>query len=261
MLDSLLAGCGVAAETILVVLLAKKRVYRALPAFFGYVCWSLLSDTGFFLIQSRGLAAPFGLYEAQMVIDAAMIFALLVELFWSVLRPIRNSLPRQSWIAIALLIAVVGLLLWPVAGFTLPGHLTPQGMYFFRLQQTFAILRVVVFLAMAGFSQMLAIGWHHRELQIATGLGFYSIVSLSIAIVHTHQAVGVEYHRLDEIGAFSYLGALLYWVLAFATKEAERQNFSPQMESFLLLVGSTARISRGVLTGLMVTKSRRKDNQ
>ena len=70
-----------------------------------------------------------------------------------------------------------------------------------------------------------------------------------------------EIDTLDEIGAFSYLGALLYWVLAFATKEAERQNFSPQMESFLLLVGSTARISRGVLTGLMVTKSRRKDNQ
>lgn len=261
MVDALLAGCGVAAEIVLVLLLAQTRVFRLLPAFFVYVCWSLLSDTCFFVIQIRKVAAPFGLYESQMVIDAAMIFVVLVELAWSVLRPVRSSLPKRAWISIAILIAGVGLLLWPVAGFTLPRHLTQQGMYFFRLQQTFAILRVVVFLAMAGFSQMLSIGWHSRELQIATGLGIYSLVSLATTIMHTHQAVGVRYHWLDEIGACSYLGALLYWVLAFATKEQERQNFSPQMQNFLLQVGSAARIGRIALTGPSVPKSRRKDDR
>jgi hypothetical protein len=148
-----------------------------------------------------------------------------------------------------------------VAGLAVPGYLTPQGRNFFRLQQTFAILRVVVFLAMAAFSQLLAIGWRNRELQIATGLGFYSIVSLATAVIHTHQEVGAQYHWLDQVGAVSYLSALVYWVLSFATKEAERQNFSPQMESFLLIVGSTARSSRVALTGLVVTKYRRKDHQ
>jgi hypothetical protein len=260
--DSFLAGCGVVAEAVLVMLLWRIRAFRSFPSFSVYICWSLVSDAFFFSIRFLYPNAPYALYEAQMVVDSAMIFAVLVELAWSVLRPIRTSLPPKSWIGIAILIALAGLLLWPVAGLTLPLSLTTsQARNYFRLQQTFAILRVVVFLSMAGFSQFLAIGWRNRELQIATGLGFYSIVSLATTIVHTHQAVGVQYHWLDEIGAASYLSALCYWVLAFATKEAERQNFSPQMQSFLLLVGSTARLSRGALTEMVVTKSRRKDHR
>jgi hypothetical protein len=114
---------------------------------------------------------------------------------------------------------------------------------------------------MAGFSQLLAIGWRNRELQIATGLGFYSIVSLAATMVHTYQKVGTPYHWLDEVVALSYFGALSYWVLSFATKEAERRNFTPQMERFLVLVGSTARTSRVALREMVVTKSRRKDHQ
>ena len=261
MLDSFLAGTGVLAEAVLVVLLWRIRAFRALPAFSLYICWSLISDAFFFCLQFLNPRAPYTLYEAQMAIDAAMIFGVLVELAWSVLRPVRSSLPPRSWIGIAILIALAGLLLWPLAGLTLPGSLTAQARNFFRLQQTFAILRVIVFLGMAGFSQLLAIGWRNRELQIATGLGFYSIVSLATTIVHTHQAVGIQYHWLDEMGAASYLSALAYWVLAFASKEADRRDFSPQMQSFLLLVGSRVRMSRVALTGMVVTKSRRKDHR
>jgi hypothetical protein len=260
-IDSLLAGCGVAAEAVLVLLLLRMSVFRVLPAFSLYVCWSLVSDAFFLWVQFRLPNAPYALYEAQMVIDSAMIFAVLVELAWSVLQPVRGSLPKGSWIGIAVLIALAGLILWPVAGLTMPGYITPQAGKFFRLSQTFAILRVVVFLAMAGFSQLLAIGWRNRELQIATGLAFYSTVSLATTIVHTHQVVGAQYHWLDEVGAASYFSALVYWVLVFATKEAERKDFSPQMLNFLLLVGSTARTSRVALTGMVVTKSRRKDHQ
>jgi hypothetical protein len=251
----------VGAEAVLVLLLFRTRIFRMLPAFFLYVCWSLVSDAFFLWVQFRWPDAPYSLYHGQMVIDSAMIFAVLVELAWSVLKPVRSSLPKGSWIGIAILIALAGLLLWPLAGHTIPGYLTEQGKKFFILSQTFAILRIVVFLGMAGFSQLLAIGWRNRELQIATGLGFYSTISLATTIIHTHQDVGTQYHWLDEVGAASYFGALVYWVLVFATKEAERQDFSPQMQNFLLLVGSTARSSRVALMGLVVTKSRRKDHQ
>ena len=235
------------AEAVLIVLLARSRAFRTFPAFFLFICWSFLSDVIFFRLQFLSLSAVtyFKFYEVQMVIDSAMLFAVLVELAWSVLRPIRASLPKNAWIGIALFIALVGLLLWPVAGLTLPAtKLAPAGLVFFRLQQTFAILRVVVFLVMAGLSQLLSIGWRNRELQVATGLGFYSIVALAVSVLHTHQFVGAQYHWLDEMEDAGYLCALAYWVFSFATREAERRAFTPQMATFLLAVAGNARATR-----------------
>jgi hypothetical protein len=259
--DNVLWVCAVLAETALVILLWKKHVLKTLPVFFIYLCWALATDVAGYSIQAFYPQSYPTFYWGQMVIDSILVFAVLVELAWSVLRPIRKSLPKRSWIGIALLIALAGLLVWPIAGFTVPGKLTSVGTYLFRLQQTFAILRVVVFLGMAAFSQVLSIGWRDRELQVATGLGFYSIVSLGVTVAHTHQLQGTQYHWLDEVVMASYLAALGYWVFSFTTKVVERQNFSPQMESFLLLVGGTAKTGRSALGNFVVTKNRPKDHQ
>jgi len=260
-LDSLVWVCIILAEAVVVLLLIWKHVFRPLPAFFLFACWSLLSDTLLFAVFSLHPAIYFRTYEIGLIIDSVMIFSVLVELAWSVLSPIRSSIPRHSWIVIALLIVVAGLVVWPVAGLTLPAHLTPAGMNFFRLQQTTAILRVLVFLGMAGFSQLLSIGWRNRELQIATGLGLYSIVSLAVSVLHTYQISGrPQYEWLDEVVVASYLAALVYWAVCFATKEAERQEFTPQMQNLLLAVAGAARSTRsGLLDSLSTTPRNQKE--
>ena len=241
---------GMAAEVILIFLLARGRVFRTLPAYFLYLCWSLFSDGLLYYVRVSFPQSFFNIYIAQLVIDSIMIFALLVEVAWSVLRPIRNALPKYSWVGIALMVAVGAAILWPIAGLTAP-ILNPESRNLFLLQQTTAILRAVFFLVLAVFSQFLSIGWRDRELQIATGLGFFSIISLAVTIIHTHQAIGpadgqwgVLYHWLDRIVSFSYLGALVYWCVAFATKTVERREFTPQMKSMLLAVAGTARHTR-----------------
>jgi hypothetical protein len=247
--DYAIWGSCFLAEAVLILVLIRNRVFRTFPAFFLFVCWSFLSDVGLFFLQSASTATYFKLYEIQLVIDASMIFAVLVELAWAVLRPIRSSMPKNAWIGIAVLVAFIGLILWPLAGLTLPtSKLAPAGLVFFRLQQTFAILRVVVFIAMAALSQLLSIGWRNRELQVATGLGLYSMVSLTVGILHTYQVSGTQqYHLLDQAVTASYLVALGYWVFSFATKEAERRAFTPQMQTFLLAVAGSARAARMTL--------------
>jgi hypothetical protein len=244
-------------------LLLKRRVYRTFPAFFVYLCWSLFSDTFFYYARAHYSAAIFfRISEVQLALDSAMIFALLVEVAWNILRPIRNSLPKYSWIWIAGLVALGGLVLWPIAGFAAPDNLNHQGMDLFRLQQTPAILRAVFFLALAGFSQVLSIGWRDRELQIATGLGFYSIISLAVTIMHVHQASGTaQYYWLDVLGEVSYLAALVYWVYAFATQTVERREFTPQMQSMLLAVAGSARSARVELSGSVAEESSRKNER
>jgi hypothetical protein len=255
--DNVILFSGVAAEVILIMLLAKSRAYRNFPAFFLFMIWSLFSDGFMYYIRVYQSAELFyKIYKVQLVIDSVMIFALLVEVAWSVLRPIRGSLPKHSWVGIAGLVLIGALILWPIAGLTAPPGLTPEGNNLFRLQQTPALLRAVFFLALAAFSQVLSIGWRDRELQIASGLGFYSIVSLAIYMMHTHQTTNsASYHVLDVMGGISYLVALFYWVYAFATQTVERREFSPQMQSMLLAVAGAARNTRVALNDSSNDKS------
>jgi len=155
---------------------------------------------------------------------------------------------------------LAGLIIWPLAGLTIPPSLSRWGEIYVHLQQTTAILRVVCFLVMAGFSQVLSIGWKDRELQIATGLGFFSIVTLIVAVLHSHQEIATHaYHWLDNATSASYVGALTYWIFSFATKEQERKEFSPQMQQLLLLMGGGARTGRISLGDLPSEHRRKKD--
>jgi hypothetical protein len=41
---------------------------------------------------------------------------------------------------------------------------------------------------------------------------------------------------------------MAYWVFSFAQQEAERREFTPQMQSFLMAVAGSARATRLTLT-------------
>jgi hypothetical protein len=123
--------------------------------------------------------------------------------------------------------------------------------------QTTSILRILFFLALAGCSQLLSIGWRDRELQVASGLGFYSLVSLAVAMLHTHQNMGPLYSHLQQVVVASYICSLLYWAVSFSQKEAVRREFSPQMQSLLLSVAGTARATRTALADSAVAKDRK----
>jgi hypothetical protein len=46
----------------------------------------------------------------------------------------------------------------------------------------------------------------------------------------------------------SFICALFYWIFSFAQKEAERREFTPQMQNLLLAVAGVARAERTALT-------------
>jgi hypothetical protein len=62
-----------------------------------------------------------------------------------------------------------------------------------------------------------------RELRIVTGLGFYIVATLGVAILHSHNMTGMQYHWLDQLLVGGYLWTLSYWMLASTTKVAEPQ--------------------------------------
>jgi len=233
-----LGGDGVTA--VVVLFLFTRRIYRTLPVFTAYLVWGLVGDA----IQQTIAPNNYTVFLVGLIVDSVFQFGVLVELSWSVLRPIRGSLPRWSWIAVAVIFALATAVIWPFASGPGVSALSVVGRLNVHIQITFSVLRVLLFLALAGCSQLLAIGWRDRELQVATGLGFYSMVSLAVWIHHTSQTAGPDYHHFDQLVAASYVGSLGYWVFSFAQREAERREFTPQMQSFLLAVAGTARTAR-----------------
>lgn len=234
---------GICAELAVIALLLRRGIARLLPFFFSYMVWSVLVDaTGLTFNHSPRLY--FHIFEFEMPLDSLLVFGVLVELTWAVLRPVRASFPRRFVLVIAALIVLAGAAVWPLTGKLALHGPTPQWYMLMRLQQTFSILRVLFFLGMAAFSQVLAIGWRDRELQVATGLGFYSLASLAAAFLHTHPAAPTLYHHVDQVVTVSYFCSLLYWVVSFVQKEAPRQEFSPRMQSLLLSVAGAARANR-----------------
>ena len=232
---------GLFAEVGVVALCVRGRLFRITPVFCGYLAWCLLNDILYYFLHES--PNYYGIYTIEMVIDSVFQFAVLVELGWAVLRPVRSSLPRYSLAILALLFVIIGALIWPISAHMLPEKLKESAIPFVHAQQTIAVLRVVIFVVLAGFSQLLAIGWRNRELQIATGLGFYSMCSLAISVIHSHQAVNNQhtYHIIDQVGVAVYVCSMIYWIVSFAQQEEARQEFTPQMRSFLLAMTGNGR--------------------
>ncbi len=249
------------ASGMVIAMLFFRHIWRTLPIFCVYCVWDVVSNVALNLASQHLQVKVFFQVEfARAIVDSALIFCVLVELAWSVLRPVRASLPRSSMVLLGVLILVGATAIWPFAA--LPGmeHATSrEGMIFLQLQQTMWIVRILVFLVLAGASQLLSIGWRDRELQVATGFGLYAIVGLTVAVLETHQSTASQYGQYERIAAVSYFCCLLYWVVSFAQKQAERREFTPQMRDFLLAAAGAARTTRVTMTESRKEKSERDD--
>lgn len=230
-------------EIAVIAVALWKGISRLLPAFFVYLIWTAVSDAAGYLLKGNQ-QHYFQFFRYEMSIDSVLQFGVLVELAWSVLRPMRSMLPRRTIWIISLLILGAGAILWPFTNFTVLHNEPANWILLLRLEQTFASLRILFFLGLVGLSQFLAISWRDRELQVATGLGFYSVISLGAAMLHTHPARPAQFHMIDNIVTFSYFCSLGYWIVSFVQKEAPRQEFSPRMQSLLLTVAGAARSNR-----------------
>ena len=256
-LDAILWLAGFLSLTAVVCLLIYRHVWRTLPIFCIYSAWTLLSGAWDYAVHSFFPSAYLTTYLIEEGIDSALQFAVLVELSWSIFRPLRTFLLRRTILILGILIAVAAGAIWPLADSAAWARYTVESHILYHFHQTVSILRILFFLILAGSSQLLSIGWRDRELQVATGLGFYSLIDMTTSLVVAHQSAGPLYQMLDQVRMAAYSCSLLYWVFCFAQKEAERREFTPQMQSLLLSVAGSARATRMALADSVASKIRK----
>jgi hypothetical protein len=233
-------------QIVLFVVLIVRRKYRSFPIFTCYIAFNLLYDIGLGALvvaysQNLGRSLAFALLPVQYLIEVAV----LLEIAWHVLRPVQASLPKGTirFFIGLVIVAVIGgtLLAWHVdtTGNKLQDIKAP-------LDLTVGLLRLLVFVATAAFAQLLGITWKDKVLQLATALSFYSAASLILSLVE--RAAGTQ----EPIRAFLFLLEIGSLIWVFTTKDAERREFSPQMEQFLVTLAGRAKHARTALVRMQV---------
>ncbi len=235
----ILSLVGVLAEVVLVCLLLWRRTSKTLPVFTAYVIWGTISDALVIALRIQGNTHSLRAWVIETFVDTLFQYGVLIELAWSIVRPLRRSLPRGFLAGISTLIAGVALVAWPFSASQLSSANPRELLLAWQFQRSFAVVRIISFLVLAASSQLLRIGWRDRELQIASGLGFYSLISLAGSMIHTHQVFGLHYYYVDLAIGVSYLLSLSYWVVSFAQREAPRQEMTDEMQRIIIGVAGT----------------------
>jgi len=210
-LDQAIPLLGALLLCLLIPILIRKRAYRSFPIFFIYQIWCLSSTLSGTLAASLSQMDYVHYYVLNMTVDALFQFAVLVGLGVTVAQHNRNRSPR--WFLIVLLTLPAVLLLRSFSDWSLPSDLTEFGIFYVRMQQALPVLLLAFLLALVWWSRLRRLHWPDSALHIASGLGFYFLVCLLVAVLHTHQTPGVEYHWADQAQSGSYLGVLAYWLL------------------------------------------------
>jgi hypothetical protein len=213
-IDKAIAVLGSLLLAALTLVLARNKAYKIYPVFFAYQIWCLFSTFAGEFAASLPPAIYFRFYLVNISVDSLFQFAVLAELGYAVAGHNRNRSPR--WTLIGLLVLPAALALRSLSNWSLPANLTDLGSLLVRMQQDLPVLLLAFLLALIWWSRLQGFRWPDFALHIASGLGFYFIVCLVVAIIHTHQHLDAGYRWADVAQAGSYLFVLSYWLLKLA---------------------------------------------
>jgi hypothetical protein len=241
---------------IVLAIILVRRLHRHFPIFTAYLVYGVIADVVAFAFTKRlPPRTYFELYFTASTLQSLLTFGVLFEIAATVLRPVKGSLPRPVLFGFAVLAVLAGLIAWILSGHASQSALSATFRAFVTVNVINASLAVTCFLAIALTAQLVGITWKNHVLQLASGLAFYSLISLVVQMVQSHLSstsvspdqYAFEYHSLDQLRSISYLCAVAFWAWSFAKKEAPRKEFSPQMASFLVSISETAKRNRAAL--------------
>ena len=239
--DSALWIASCLGQLVLLVILIKRRLYQVFPFFTGFILWAALSDPlllGVLMFRHDAYSTLYyRTYFTINIVQYGLEIGVLVEIAANVLSKVRKTLSNQILIVLFGCMGLIG-----GTAFFVAVHINDATLShiraFFVIDTSMAILRLVTFLLIAVFSQVLGLNWRNHVLQLASGLAFYSAVSLTAGVAHSflhaEPDYAQKYREIAQLAIVGYLCALYYWCFSFARQEAPRKEFNSKMSDFLI---------------------------
>jgi hypothetical protein len=195
---------------VVLMTMARRKLYVELPCFFLYVCYYILqSVTELVLLQKTSDATYFYGYYLLQVVSFALSFGVIYEVFGSVLRPydaLRLVGGRAFLIATAVL-CVVGLILFSFG----PGDQNYRLVRSIDLfQRSLRFVQIGLLISLFVLSRALGLSWRANAFGIALGYGIYASAEIVI------MALKVEYpiaplRLLSLVNGLAFGVAQLIW--------------------------------------------------
>jgi hypothetical protein len=254
--DSVLWALTLAAEAFLTALILKRKMGGNYPILLTYLIVNLVEDPLAWILFKGSLDIYYHFYFTVTVLDYLLQFLLVVEIGRNVFAPSKRSIPIRLWPVVTAAVLICTIIAAVFSPKFQADGLNSSTQWFATITLGLAVLKVLLFAALAGFAQLLGIGWKNRVLQLASGLAFYGAASLLVQIAIHHVGHGSQasyesdYVSLTRIQSGAYICTLIYWAWAFSRNEAPRKDFTPQMQEVLVTIAQSAKRTR-----LSVTRS------
>jgi hypothetical protein len=251
--DNVSIAAGLVLQAALAFVLIQRNLARLYPIFLLYLLLNLVEDPlGWALQGSDTLYLRY--YFVVTILDYILQLLILFEIARNVIRPSKRSIPFP-----VAPVAIVGVLLCALIAASFSPQVQLIGLghtreILIRVSLLLAILKILLFVTLAVFAQVLGIGWKSHALQLASGLAFYGAVSLIVQLSSTRVAGSdntsyvVHLTRLAQIQSAAYNFTLIFWIWAFSRNEAQRKDFTPQMQEVLVTIAESAKRTRLAVT-------------
>ncbi len=201
-------ACG---QALLALFMLKRRLYRECPLFFAYTLSHVVRFVVLFSVYHEGSKQAYReTYLAAEVLDAALAFAAIYEVFSNVFRTYEGIRKLAGAVFRWALIVLVFVAVWTAAGSTgADMQRLVAGLFIF--DQGVNIVRGGLLLLLVMFCSYLGLRWNHFVFGIAIGFALESSVELVGFATLAHLGP-VGSRLLSLILAAGYNCSVLVWL-------------------------------------------------
>ncbi len=233
-LENVLWAAGFVGHAALLVVLFVKARWRELPAFTLLIGYEVLTTAVLFGLARYGSRHAYVVgYWTYVFVEYGLQLALIVEMSRAVLRP------TGTWVRDArtefLVGGLVGVLIaaafaWKVG----PPQARGLSLWEVRAMLFTSLLTCELFVAMAMAANRLGLRWRSHVMALGQGLAAWSGMAVISDVAHVALGWGRQFVVLDQLRMLVYMGALVWWIVAFWFPERERGALSVEMQEYLV---------------------------
>jgi hypothetical protein len=245
-LDLFFWAAGFLGHLALLAVLFLRRHVKTFPLFTGLIASNIAQTVALYAVHRSGTASDyFRVYWTFAIFEVALQLGVLYEIASIVFRPLGVWAPdvrRKLCFLVLGAFMVAGVLAW----FASPPTERVAQSIFVKGNLFAAVLLSALFVVTTSLSTRVGLPWRSHVLQLAQGLGIYSIATFIVETADSY--FGLPTHA-DDYRIFRfvqhcriaiYLCSLSYWIVCLSRKELPRRSVTPEMRNRLFHLQSAA---------------------